>query len=122
MAGNKMFISPRLYKLWPSKMPKAENRKQDYYFRYPFEKTDTTIIKLPAGYTLDALPQVKTVTCKQALYSTKYWYHEEQKAIYSTSQLVLKQHKIPAADYAEVKKFFDAVLMDDAQRIVIRKN
>jgi hypothetical protein len=122
IAGNKMFISPRLYKLWPSKLPKADNRQLDFYFRYPFDKTDTTIIKLPAGYTVDALPQVKTLTCKQGDYSTKYWYDEAQKAIYSTAQLTLKQHKIPAADYAEVKKFFDAVLMDDAQRIVIRKN
>jgi transglutaminase-like putative cysteine protease len=121
VAGNKMFISPRLYKLSASKLPKAENRKLDYYFYNPFEQNDTTVIQLPAGYTMDALPTNKELSCAYATYSTKYWFNEEQKAIYSSAKLVLKQQKIPAASYAEVKKFFDEILLDDSQRIVVKK-
>jgi transglutaminase-like putative cysteine protease len=121
VAGNKMFINPRLYKIWSAKLPKAENRKLDFYFPIPFEKTDTTILQLPQGYTMDALPKDKALSCPYATYTTKYWFNEEQKAIYSTTQLVLKQHTIPAVDYAEVKKFFDDILLDDAQRVVIKK-
>lgn len=121
VAGNKMFISPRLYKLWVGKLPKAENRKLDYYFHNPFEQTDTTIIQLPAGYTIDALPKAKELSCPYLTYSTKYWFDEEKKAVYSTAQLSLKQHKIPAKNYAEVKKLYDEILLDDAQRIVIKK-
>jgi hypothetical protein len=122
IAGNKMFVSPRLYKIWSNKLPKAENRTQDYCFSFPFDHADTTIFKLPAGFSVDALPQVKTLSCKEATYTSKCWYNEEQRAIYSTARLTLKQHTIPATDYTDVKKFFDAVQMDDAQRIVIRKN
>lgn len=121
LAGNKMFIHPRLYKIWSRKLPKSENRKLDYYFQNPFEQTDTTVFQLPAGYTMDALPKGKELSCPYASYVTKYWFNEEQKAIYSTTQLILKQHKIPAAGYAEVKKFFDEILLDDAQRIVVKK-
>jgi transglutaminase-like putative cysteine protease len=122
VAGNKMFINPRLYKIWTRKLPKAENRKLDYYFQNPFEQTDTTVLQLPAGFTMDALPKNKELSCPFATYTTKYWFNEEQKAVYSTTQLVLKQHKIPAKSYAEVKKFFDDILLDDAQRIVIKKS
>lgn len=121
IAGNKMFISPRLYKFWVTKLPGAENRKLDYYFHNPFEKTDTTIFKLPAGAAVDALPKPKDLSCAYATYNTKYWYNETEKAVYSTASLVLKTHKIPAASYGEVKKFFDEVLMDDTQRIVVKK-
>jgi hypothetical protein len=121
VAGNKMFLSPRIYKFFNDKLPKAENRKMDYYFENPFDRTDTTIFQLPAGFTMDALPAGKETGCAYATYTTKYWVNEEQKAIYSTARLVLKQHKIPAASYAEVKKFFDEILLDDAQRIVIKK-
>lgn len=121
IAGNKMFITPRLYKLWTQKLPKAENRSLDYYFHAPFEHVDTTKIKLPDGFTSDALPKSKELSCPYATFNTKYWYDAQQKTIYSTSSLILKQHRIPANEYAAVKKFFDEVLMDDTQRIVVKK-
>lgn len=121
IAGNKMFISPRMYKLCEYKLPKAENRKQDFYFHNPYQKTDTTVLQLPEGFAVDALPQAKDIKCRHASYNTKYWYDEGKKAIYSTTSLVLNQYKIPAAEYAEVKKFFEDVVQDDAQRIVIKK-
>jgi hypothetical protein len=120
-AGNKMFLAPRLYKIWASKLPRAENRKLDYYFHNPFVQNDTTIFKLPEGATPDALPKEKNMQCAYASYKTKYWYNETEKAVYSSAVLELKQHKIPAAQYGEVKKFFDEVLLDDGQRIVVVK-
>jgi len=116
-----MFVSPRIYKLWPGKLPKADNRKQDYYFSYPLEKTDTTIFKIPGGFKSEALPQPKSLKCDYASYSTKYWYDAGQNSIYSTAKLILTDHKIPASKYADIKKFFDEVLMDDSQKIVIKK-
>jgi hypothetical protein len=121
IAGSKMFVAPRMYKFWPHKLPRAANRKLDFYFQSPFEKTDTTIFKLPAGASVDALPKPKDLSCAYATYTTKYWYNETEKAIYSTASLVLKKHKIPAAAYADVKNFFDEVMMDDSQRIVVKK-
>lgn len=59
-AGNKFFISPRVYKIWPGHLPKSENRKFDFYFRFPFEKHDTTVFKLPVHIKPDALPKEKT--------------------------------------------------------------
>lgn len=120
-AGNKQFLAIRMYKFWSRKLPKAENRKLDYYFRSPEERIDTTIYKLSAGATVEALPKAKELSCAYATYTTKYWYNEAEKSVYTTASLVLKQHKIPAAHYAEVKKFFDDILMDDTQRIVVKK-
>jgi hypothetical protein len=121
IAGSKMFLAPRLYKIWDIKLPKSENRQLDFYFREPFEKTDTSIFKLPEGFVSDALPEGRHIQCEYANYSTKYWYNATEKAIYSTAKLVLKQHRIPAAKYAAVKTFFDEVLKEDTQRMVIKK-
>ncbi len=121
IAGNKMFFSPRMHKMYDRKLPKAEKRRQDFYFRFPFEQVDTTIIKLPAGFTAEALPQAKNLSSKYSSFSTNYWYDEQKRAIYSTVRLELKQHRIPAADYAEVKKFFDDVMSENSQRIIVKK-
>jgi transglutaminase-like putative cysteine protease len=120
-AGNKMFLAPRLYKFTYAKLPKAENRKLDYYFHHPFEHSDTTIFKLPAGASVEALPKPKELSGAYATYSTKYWYNETEKAVYTSSTLVLKQNRIPVTGYAEIKKLFDDILLDDTQRIVIKK-
>jgi hypothetical protein len=121
VAGSKMFFSPRIYKLWDGKLPKSENRKFDYYFECPFEKSDTTQINLPAGFKPDALPKDKNLECEYASYSTKYWYDESKNALFSSAKLILKEYKIPAAKYAAVKKFFDDVLQDDNERMVVKK-
>jgi hypothetical protein len=121
MAGNKMFFSPRLHRFNELRLPKAEKRKYDYYFHDPFQSADTTLLLLPEGFVVDALPQPRQTQCKYASYTTKYWYDENKKAVYSSTSLTLNQLKIPAAEYADVKKFFDEVVQDDAQRIVIKK-
>ncbi|AXY73283.1 DUF3857 domain-containing protein [Paraflavitalea soli] len=121
IAGNKMFLSPRQYKLSETKMPKSDKRKLDYYFNNPYVKTDTTKIKLPDGFAIEALPQSKEIKCGLASYQTKCWYDESEKVVFSTTSLTLNQLQIPAADYAAVRKFFDEVALDDAQRIVIKK-
>jgi hypothetical protein len=121
MTGNKMFLKPRIYKIWSSKLPSAENRTEDFLFDCPFEKTDTTIYVLPKGYKVDALPPAKEFKTEFSSYMTKSWYDESKQSVYTTVQIVLKQHHIPAAKYAEVKKFFDDVLMNEGQRIVVKK-
>jgi hypothetical protein len=121
VAGSKMFLSPRLYKIFSVNLPKAENRHNDFYFECPFEKNDTTVFNLPEGYISDALPSEKNIQCAYGTYVARCWYNEKEKAIYSTAKLVLLQYKIPAASYAAVKSFFDDVLKDDTQKIVIKK-
>ena len=120
-AGTKYFIKPRINKIWSAKLPGAENRKLDFYFPHPFEKRDTTVIKMPEGFKPDVLPAAKAFSTAYSTYQSKYWYNEAERAVYAATTLILKTHKIPAADYGTVKAFFDAVLQDDAQRIVVQK-
>jgi Domain of Unknown Function with PDB structure (DUF3857)/Transglutaminase-like superfamily len=121
-AGEKLFISPRMYKMWSTTLPKAENRKFDFYFRFPFEKNDTTIFKLPAGIKPDALPKENEFNSPYASYHSKYWYKESENSIYSATTFILKQHKVLAADYASVKKFFGDIAQDNSQKIVVLKS
>ena len=120
-AGSKLFLSQRLYKIWTRKLPKAENRRLDFYFSFPFEKKDTTVYVLPEGFKVNAMPPAKEFKTDFSSYTSKCWYDEKQRTVYSTVQIVLKQHLIPAAKYADIKKFFDDVLINDGQKIVVKK-
>jgi hypothetical protein len=120
-AGNKLFLPSHIHKMWSRTLPKAENRKSDFYFIFPFEKRDTTIFKFPAGIKPDVLPKETELKCDYAIYKTTYWYSDKENAIYSAALLILKQHKISASDYSSVKKFFDNMAQDDAQKMVVQK-
>lgn len=119
--GDKYFLNPRINKLYSRTLPTATDRKLDYYFRFPFEKKDTTIIKLPSNFHADVLPKEKTLSTEYSYYQSKSWYNEKENAIYTSTSLTLNKHKIAAKDYATVKNFFDEVMKDDAQRIVVKK-
>lgn len=120
-SGDKVFINPRMNKIWSSRLPKAENRKLDFYFRYPFERRDTTIYKLPAGSKPDVVAKEKELKCDYASFNTKAWYNEPENAVYVATTLVLQQYKIPASGYAAVKKFFEDISQEDAQKLVVKK-
>jgi len=67
------------------------------------------------------LPKEKTLSTAYSTYQSKSWYNEKENAIYTSTSLVLNRHKILARDYNSVKNFFDEVMKDDAQRVVIKK-
>ncbi|MGZ3880768.1 MAG: transglutaminase-like domain-containing protein [Flavisolibacter sp.] len=120
-AGDKYFLNPRINKLVSRPLPTATDRKLDFYFRFPFENRDTTVIKLPADFHVDVLPKEKTLSTDYSFYQSKYWYDEKENAVYTYTSLVLNKHKIAAKDYSTVKNFFDEVIKDDAQRVVVKK-
>ena len=64
-------------------------------------------------------PLRKELKSAYGYYLSKSWYNKEECAVYTVTTLVLKSHKVLAADYAGVKTFFDEVIQDDAQRLVV---
>jgi hypothetical protein len=120
-AGDKYFLKPRLHKMISRSLPTATDRKLDFYFVFPFENRDTTVIKLPSNYHAEVLPKEKTLSSDYSYYQSKSWYDEKENAIYTSTSIVLNRHKIAAKDYSTVKNFFDEVMKDDAQRIIVKK-
>ncbi|MCW3090897.1 MAG: hypothetical protein JWP81_1966 [Ferruginibacter sp.] len=120
-AGKKVFLNPRIYKIWGHTLPKAENRKQDYYFPTPFIKTDTTIYQLPEGFGIETLPKGKHLSFEFGSFNSSYEFDESKKRIRSVARLELDQYKIPAAKFLDTKKFFNEVLGEYTEKIVIRR-
>ena len=116
-----MFLNPRIYKIWNTVLPDAENRTQDYYRRYPFIKEDSTIYRLPAGYTIEVLPEQKKISFEYGNFNTVHSYDKNKNEILTVTHLELTNHHIPAAGYAKAKFFFDEVLNEYNGKIVIKK-
>ncbi|MEO8852868.1 MAG: DUF3857 domain-containing protein [Ginsengibacter sp.] len=120
-AGSKMFLNPRIYKMWNAALPKTENRTKAFYFPYPFIKTDTTIYQLPENYTVENLPKSREVKFEYGLFRTNYTFDEKSNAVTSVAFLQLSQNVIPAEKYMELRKFFGNVIEEYTEKIVVKK-
>ena len=120
-AGKKLFLNPRIYKMWTNALPKAENRTQDFYFPHPFVKIDTTIYKLPAGLAMETLPKAKKLVFEYGSFTTSYEFDDTKKTITTIARLQLDQYKIPVTKFVATKNFFNEVLGEYTEKIVVKR-
>jgi len=120
-AGSKFFLNPRIYKMWSTALPKSLERIEDYYLPYPQVLTDTTLYLLPDGFAMETLPKPRKLNFEYGSFASTYTYDADKKAITTTAKLVLNESMIPAARFAEAKKFFNDVLGEYQEKIVIKR-
>ncbi|MDO9375350.1 MAG: DUF3857 domain-containing protein [Ferruginibacter sp.] len=121
IAGKKLFLNPRVYKIWNTSLPSPENRKKDYYFKHPFIKMDTTVYKLPEGFSIETLPKAKNVKFEFGSFNSTYQYDEAKREVMSCAKLQLDEYKIPPAKFEATAKFFNEVLTEYTEKIVIKR-
>ncbi len=122
ISGDKMFLSPRMYKIWNRSLPPAANRTLDVYFPHPFLKRDTTVFVLPIGYKPESLPSKKEFSSKHAHFSSEAFFDAGSYELKTVCELELKDYVIPAGEYAEVRSFFDTVFNEFNSKLIVKKN
>ncbi len=120
-AGSKMFLNPRIYKIWSSSLPDDDNRTKAFYFPYPFVKTDTTIYQLPADYTVETLPGSKQQNFEYGSFTTKYIYDDKANTVTSIAFLELTKNIIPADKFEQARNFFSNVIKEYTEKIVVKR-
>ncbi len=120
-AGSKMFLNPRIYKIWNYSFPTTEKRTKAFYCPFPFIKTDTTVYQLPENYTVENLPKARDTKFDYGHFKTNYLYDEKANTITSIAVLELFQNVIPPEKFAEARKFFSNVTEEYTEKIVVKK-
>jgi hypothetical protein len=119
-SGSKIFLNRQIQKSLTFTMPDNSNRTQDYYFEFPFQKTDSTVYILPEGFTIEHLPEPANFSCKYGTYVSKCVYDKTKRTITSTASMELSQYKIPPADYMETNLFLKKIVGDGSQKIIVK--
>ena len=120
--GTKMFIRPRMTRIWQFTLNPADKRLQDYYLSNPLIKSDTTRFQLPEGLTVESLPMDKKISFSQGSYSSSYRMDDKSRTIFSVATLIINAYKIEPGQYDEARKFFDQVLEDGNQKIILKNS
>lgn len=107
--------------LWDETIPVLEKRKSDYYFAHPLQKACVTTIDLPQGFEVETLPVNQSLKFTYGNYEVKYVYDAAKNQVVSTAKFNLTNHVIPAAKYAEMQQYLDAVAKAQNKKLVIRR-
>jgi hypothetical protein len=121
MAGDKQFYRPKVFDLIAFTLPIEENRKSDYYFDHPLQKSCVTTIDLPAGFEVETLPTNQSLKFTYGNYEINYVYVPVKNEVISTAKFILTNQVIPAAKYTELQQYIDAVAKAQNKKLVIRR-
>lgn len=118
-SGNKLFFRPRVNKICDEDLKSNNERTTDYLFDFPYEKTDTTVYVLPAGFSLGNLPATKEISTAFGYYKNEVIKNEQRNEVIIVSQLSLKKHIIAPSEYTRVADFIKEVNKNEAEKLII---
>lgn len=118
-AGGLLLVRPRVLSSDALPFPQ-EQRRFPIEFASTGDWRDTFDVKIPAGYTVDELPDPVDVDTGFAS------YHSEVKAdgnvLHYSREYVVKKLELSAEQYPELKKFEGAVYTDENRSAVLKKS
>jgi hypothetical protein len=120
-AGSKRFFRPYIFNVWSSVLPANENRQTDYFFDHPFIESDTAVFELPKGFTVENLPKNSSFQCTDAKFDAQYSYDATANKVTSIIRLEVMNQRIPPARYQQTKQFFDKLLKEMEQKLIIKQ-
>ena len=119
VTGKRLFIAPNLFNKTSTKYSADSIRKYDIVFNEAYRDIDSITIKIPDGFTPEAMPQNVQLESRFGKYTASVKVEGNQIEYYRLEEK--SRNRFPASDYPELVKFQDQVYKADRARIVLVK-
>ena len=116
-AGKRLLLPSSLFPTKQKAVFLHPERKYPVYFPYAFSELDVTVIKMPAGYSAETIPESLEVKPRFGMYRNNTKVSEDQ--IVNTRGLFISQFMFEPAQYPELKEFFAKVEAGDQSQAVL---
>jgi hypothetical protein len=117
IAGKRLLTPAFLFQLKQNQAFVHAQRKYPVYFPYPFTDYDVVTMKVPAGFTLESVPQPEDAKLGYARYQNVSKFDGLQ--LVTQRQLAFNAIFLPVEKYSELKTFFGKVQAGDEQQAVL---
>jgi hypothetical protein len=85
----------------------------------PRAYTETVLVKLPAGFQVDEMPDAIKLDTPFGAYSTSYTVKDGE--LHFARSLLIKSATLPVSEYAKVRSFFAAISAAEQSPVVLAK-
>ena len=116
-AGKRLLLPSSLFPTKQKSVFRPTERKYPMYFSYAFSELDVTVIKMPAGHSVETIPESIEVKPKFGMYRNTTKVSADQ--IVNTRELFMSQFIFEPAQYSELKEFFVKVETGDQSQAVL---
>jgi hypothetical protein len=117
-AGKRKVLPAAVFNAVEKHLFEHAERVHPIYMEYPYQKLDDVTITLPAGWTVESIPEPKTMDGRVVLYGFKA--QKEQNELHLTRQLNMEFLLLDQKYYASLRSFFQTVRTSDDQQILLR--
>ena len=119
ITGKRLFITPNIFNRSHEKLPEDDKRKYDLRFFESYIDVDTIHIRIPADYTVEAMP--KAVSLKTAYGEYSISFELTGNAIDVLRKNRMNEGRFPRSEYAAIAKYFNDIYKADRGRVVLVK-
>lgn len=120
LSGKRMFVNLNLLSKWTSVPGQKEKRTMEVVRTMAFKDVDTVEIELPAGYTLEYLPQPMQFKSPFGEYKASAKM-DGQRVIY-TREMHMGKGRYAPETYAQLVDFYNNIIKADQEKVVLVKN
>ncbi|MCE1190215.1 MAG: DUF3857 and transglutaminase domain-containing protein [Ignavibacteria bacterium] len=117
MNGERLFVNPNIAGRSTYIPPVLEKRYSPILISSQTKDIDTIHIKIPEGYSIEALPSKTDISTAFAEYHSQITVINPTELLYVRASMY-KQDMVPAEKYSEYKKFFTDIAKADRAQIV----
>ena len=117
-AGKRLLLPAYLFQIRQKEAFSHADRKYPVYFPYPFTEYDIVNTKLPAGFTVESVPEQQNVSFEKiAKYINVSQFDGTQ--VVTERKLLFNGVFFPTEKYPELKTFFNKVQNGDEQQAIL---
>lgn len=119
VTGKRLFVQPNLFNK-ESKLPENKSRRFDIELRNGYRDIDSVFITLPAGYSVESLPN--NIHLKNKFGSYDIAFAVKNNVIEMVRVREGGEGRFPASEYGSLVEYYDAIAKADRSKIVMVKN
>ena len=119
--NNKIYVAPLFFFTQNINPFKLEERKFPVEFDAPFKKKDKITVQIPAGYTVEKLPESLAIGLPDNMGVFKYQVKQEANSIRTISTLQFYKAIIAPKYYAALKEFYRQMVEKQSEKIILLK-
>ena len=119
VSGKRLFITPNILTKSHYKLVLAEHRQCEVVSGSEYTDTDSTEIKLPAGYQPESVPPPSVIESKFGRYVSTIKVDGDNIRYYRSMEKYGGRY--PAAEYNNLVKFWEQVYKADRNKVVLVK-
>ena len=121
-ANNQLFINPILFDKFTENPFKAEQRVYPVDFTTPRESTQIFMLELPTGFSIEQTPKNIKMSLPDNTASFQMLSSVVDNKIQVMFKLNINKPVFYAAEYQNLKLFFDELVKKQSEMLIIRKD